>query len=368
MTKYGPMIGDESVEDAGDPEFDKKGKRVKGGELPSATGSFLDLADENSSHFSPENIRLNFKPKHLMAMDMGAEAWSARNPGKPRSRCRRATRRTPPRRPRRSRRSRAPRPARGCTRRRRSRAPRRPAPIPRRPVAARPGRDADARPRRRRQARRGVRGAGAHDVRLRRPLPHGRVRRRPVDQRRPGPQGGAEVVGGRTGRTSRRRSRATGGARASPRWWPGAIPDGQDPRHPPQARPRPVQRARPAGPQRQGHPVGHDGGRQPGRLARHQGAGRGGDQGGARRRAGLHPGGHHGEAVRGAGLRARRGDAAAVQGLAADRERGQGPRGLQRGLARGGGGSGLQVRRPDRELQVQPARARRHDGQEVGAV
>ena len=67
MTKYGPMIGDEHVEDAGDPEFDKKGKRVKGGELPSATGSFLDLADENSSHFSPENIRLNFKPKHLMA-------------------------------------------------------------------------------------------------------------------------------------------------------------------------------------------------------------------------------------------------------------------------------------------------------------
>ena len=103
MTKYGPMIGDEHVEDAGDPEFDKKGKRVKGGELPSATASFLDLADENSSHFSPENIRLNFKPKHLH----GAWTWAPRRgppatPASPASRCRPATRRTRPRRPRRS--------------------------------------------------------------------------------------------------------------------------------------------------------------------------------------------------------------------------------------------------------------------------
>ena len=75
MTKYGPMVGDESVEDAGGPG-------PGAGQLPSATGSFLDLADENSSHFSPENIRLNFKPKHLLALDLAREAWEARNPGK----------------------------------------------------------------------------------------------------------------------------------------------------------------------------------------------------------------------------------------------------------------------------------------------
>ena len=82
MTKYGPMVGDESVEDAGEPSFGPDGKPVQAGQLPSATGSFLDLADENSSHFSPENIRLNFKPKHLLALDLAREAWEARNPGK----------------------------------------------------------------------------------------------------------------------------------------------------------------------------------------------------------------------------------------------------------------------------------------------
>lgn len=81
QTKYGPMVGDESVEDAGEPEF-SGGEPVKAGQMPSATGSFLDLADENSSHFSPENIRLNFKPKHLLALDLAREAWEARNPGK----------------------------------------------------------------------------------------------------------------------------------------------------------------------------------------------------------------------------------------------------------------------------------------------
>ena len=73
QTKYGPMVGDEHPEDAGDP---KKGEVA--GDKPGASSSFLDLADENSSHFSPENIRLNFKPKHLMAMDIAIEAFKKR--------------------------------------------------------------------------------------------------------------------------------------------------------------------------------------------------------------------------------------------------------------------------------------------------
>jgi hypothetical protein len=72
-TKYGPMVGDEHIESTGEPQ-----PGVKAGDKPSASGSFLDLADENSSHFSPENIRENFKPKHLMAMDIGREAWAKR--------------------------------------------------------------------------------------------------------------------------------------------------------------------------------------------------------------------------------------------------------------------------------------------------
>ena len=51
-----------------------------GGAPASATDAFLDLADNNASHFSPENIVLNWKPKHQHAIDLAKEAWRARNP------------------------------------------------------------------------------------------------------------------------------------------------------------------------------------------------------------------------------------------------------------------------------------------------
>jgi len=47
----------------------------------SAEDTFLGLADNNASHFSPENINLNFKPKHQLAIDLAKEAWRTRNPG-----------------------------------------------------------------------------------------------------------------------------------------------------------------------------------------------------------------------------------------------------------------------------------------------
>ena len=196
------MVGDEHVEDAGDPEFDAKGKRVLGGELPSATGSFLELADENSSHFSPENIRKNFKPKHLMAMDMGREAWQARNPGKS-----------------------AARTAGGATSRRggegagggrgarrgaeRAHAhDRQPSRAPRRRVRIRPGQRSTRGPNATPAHVSGAGGKGAGEVlgrrarsmtiSLRRALPHRRLRRRPSRQRRRGAQGGACTGGPRT--------------------------------------------------------------------------------------------------------------------------------------------------------------------------
>ncbi len=54
----------------------------QGGAPAGAEASFLDLADNNASHFSPENIELNFTPKHQIAIDLAKEAWQARNPGR----------------------------------------------------------------------------------------------------------------------------------------------------------------------------------------------------------------------------------------------------------------------------------------------
>ena len=53
-----------------------------GGAPANAEATFLGLADNNASHFSPENIQLNFKPKHQLAIDLAKEAWRARNAGK----------------------------------------------------------------------------------------------------------------------------------------------------------------------------------------------------------------------------------------------------------------------------------------------
>jgi hypothetical protein len=48
---------------------------------PGAEASFLDLADANPAHFSPDNIARNWKPKHQLALDLARKAWQARNPG-----------------------------------------------------------------------------------------------------------------------------------------------------------------------------------------------------------------------------------------------------------------------------------------------
>ncbi|MCE9576794.1 MAG: DUF4157 domain-containing protein, partial [Deltaproteobacteria bacterium] len=69
---HGKVHQGEHVEDNG----------PQGGAPAGAEASFLDLADNNASHFSPENIELNFTPKHQIAIDLAKEAWHARNPGK----------------------------------------------------------------------------------------------------------------------------------------------------------------------------------------------------------------------------------------------------------------------------------------------
>jgi hypothetical protein len=52
----------------------------QGGEVPTAEDAYTALAQANSSHFSPENIKVNYKPKHQMALKLAREAWQARNP------------------------------------------------------------------------------------------------------------------------------------------------------------------------------------------------------------------------------------------------------------------------------------------------
>jgi hypothetical protein len=55
------------------------GEHVESG-APGIQTGFLDLAGSNATHFSPENIRLNWTPKHQLALDL-ARQWGVRHPG-----------------------------------------------------------------------------------------------------------------------------------------------------------------------------------------------------------------------------------------------------------------------------------------------
>ncbi len=56
-------------------------KNLKNDPSPTLTNSdgFTDLAKKNSSHFSPENIKLNWAPRHRDALVMAQEAWRLNN-------------------------------------------------------------------------------------------------------------------------------------------------------------------------------------------------------------------------------------------------------------------------------------------------
>jgi hypothetical protein len=58
----------------------REGEHVESG-APGAQASFLDLASDNAAHFSPENIRDNWIPKHQLALDLARQAWQTRHPG-----------------------------------------------------------------------------------------------------------------------------------------------------------------------------------------------------------------------------------------------------------------------------------------------
>lgn len=58
----------------------REGEHVESG-APQADASFLKLAEANPAHFSPENIALNWIPKHQLALDLARQAWQSRHPG-----------------------------------------------------------------------------------------------------------------------------------------------------------------------------------------------------------------------------------------------------------------------------------------------
>lgn len=75
----GPLGGDANAPGGAHGEV-REGEHVESG-APGAEAGFLDLAGANEAHFSPENIRLNFEPKHQLALDLARQAWQARHPG-----------------------------------------------------------------------------------------------------------------------------------------------------------------------------------------------------------------------------------------------------------------------------------------------
>jgi hypothetical protein len=66
----------------------REGEHVESG-APGGEASFLDLASANPAHFSPENISLNWIPKHRLALDL------ARMPARPRRQSSRAVTQAP---------------------------------------------------------------------------------------------------------------------------------------------------------------------------------------------------------------------------------------------------------------------------------
>ena len=136
----------------------REGEHVESG-APGAQASFLDLASDNAAHFSPENIRNNWIPKHhKLALDLARQAWQARHPGALPTPTTQGTAAS-------AREGETPDPQ----------APRAPGPDTRPGIADASiswGSDPDRQ-----------RGRGLADLRVRRPLPDRRVRVRPPDLR-----------------------------------------------------------------------------------------------------------------------------------------------------------------------------------------
>ncbi len=75
-----PTLGGDTDVASGPHGEVREGEHVESG-APGAQASFLDLAAANPAHFSPENISLNWIPKHQLALDLARRAWQARHPG-----------------------------------------------------------------------------------------------------------------------------------------------------------------------------------------------------------------------------------------------------------------------------------------------
>jgi hypothetical protein len=74
----GPIGGD--ADSAGSPHGEVRDGEHVVTDAPGPQAGFLDLASANAPHFSTDNIRLNWVPKHQLALDVAKQAWHLRNP------------------------------------------------------------------------------------------------------------------------------------------------------------------------------------------------------------------------------------------------------------------------------------------------
>jgi hypothetical protein len=76
-----PSLGGDADAATGPHGVVSGGEHIESG-APGPQAGFLDLAGQNAAHFSPDNIRANWVPKHQLALDLARSAWQERNLGK----------------------------------------------------------------------------------------------------------------------------------------------------------------------------------------------------------------------------------------------------------------------------------------------
>ena len=74
----GPIGGD--ANSAGSPHGEVRDGEHVVSDAPGPQAGFLELASANAPHFSTDNVRLNWEPKHQLALDVAKQAWHLRNP------------------------------------------------------------------------------------------------------------------------------------------------------------------------------------------------------------------------------------------------------------------------------------------------
>src|SRR5262249_34854415 len=77
--EHDPLAGDADGTGGAHGEV-REGEHVESG-APGGQAGFVELAEANQPHFAVDNIKLNWLPKHELALDLAKQAWELRHPG-----------------------------------------------------------------------------------------------------------------------------------------------------------------------------------------------------------------------------------------------------------------------------------------------